>query len=248
MPISRTPRNLARIERLLEEHSGLAPTFEPAELNAWRERARLAIAAVYGDPSPPLKRFDEIRYRPTVAWSGMDRSLYEDIRIRGAKSAAAQLHAVAEDLREHLGGAELPAVSATALHPWVAEAAGRLWADGHRREAVQSAATTVENWLRAKLGLHEGSAASLVASAFSTKPAAASSPRLRVPEVAPEGSDAWNNAHEGAGAFGRGCFMRIRNLYTHGQGQDEQSDLEALAALSLLARWIDAARVERADS
>lgn len=57
--------------------------------------------------------------------------------------------------------------------------------------------------------------------------------------------DAWKNAHEGAGAFGRGCFMRIRNLYTHDQGQDEQSDLEAMAALSLLARWIDAAHVDR---
>jgi hypothetical protein len=246
--ISRTPRNLARIERLLEEHSGLAPRFEAGELNAWRERARLAIAAVYGDPSPSLERFDEIRYSPSVAWSGMDRSIYDNTRIGGAKSAASQLRAVAEDLREHLGGAELPAISAAALHPWVAEAAGRLWADGHRREAVQTAATAVENWLRAKLGLHEGSAASLVASAFSAKPAAARSPRLRVPEVRPVGSDAWKNAHEGAGAFGRGCFMRIRNLYTHNQGQDEQSDLEALAALSLLARWIDAARVERGDT
>lgn len=96
----------------------------------------------------------------------------------------------------------------------------------------------MENWLRVKLGVHEGSAASLVASAFSTKPAGAGSPRLRVPEVGPRGSDAWKNAHEGAGVFGRGCFMRIRNLYTHNQGQDEQSDLEAMAALSLLARGL----------
>lgn len=40
-------------------------------------------------------------------------------------------------------------------------------------------------------------------------------------------------------AFGRGCMMRIRNLYTHGQEPSEQEALEALAALSLLARWCD---------
>lgn len=44
----------------------------------------------------------------------------------------------------------------------------------------------------------------------------------------------------------RGCFLRIRNLYTHNQGDTEQEDLEALAALSLLARWIDSAEIVHA--
>ena len=63
----------------------------------------------------------------------------------------------------------------------------------------------------------------------------------------PVGSDGWKSAHDGAGAFGRGCFLRIRNLYTHHDGDVEQEDLEALAALSLLARWIDSAAVVKAE-
>ena len=42
-------------------------------------------------------------------------------------------------------------------------------------------------------------------------------------------------------------MQRIRNLYTHNAGRNEQEDLEALTALSLLARWIDDAEVERVD-
>lgn len=40
--------------------------------------------------------------------------------------------------------------------------------------------------------------------------------------------------------------MRIRNLYSHGEPDPEHA-LEALAALSLLARWIDDAEVEKAS-
>jgi len=38
-------------------------------------------------------------------------------------------------------------------------------------------------------------------------------------------------------------MMRVRNLYAHGHEPTEQEALEALAALSLLARWIDDADV-----
>jgi hypothetical protein len=70
---------------------------------------------------------------------------------------------------------------------------------------------------------------------------------LRFDDVGPVGSDDWNSAHDGAAHFGRGCMLRIRNLYTHRGGADDWEDLEALTALSLLARWIDAARVDCAD-
>ena len=44
-------------------------------------------------------------------------------------------------------------------------------------------------------------------------------------------------------AFGRGCAMRIRKMYTHGEEPSEQKALEALAARSLFARWVDDATV-----
>lgn len=95
--------------------------------------------------------------------------------------------------------------------------------------------------------VHEGSSASLVASAFSPADPKPDAPRLRVSGFDPVGSDQWKSAHEGAGAFGRGCFLRIRNLYTHHDGETDHEDLEALAALSLLARWIDIAEPVKAE-
>jgi hypothetical protein len=43
-------------------------------------------------------------------------------------------------------------------------------------------------------------------------------------------------------------MMRVRNMYTHGHEPAEHEPQEALAALSLLARWIDDAEVEVASS
>lgn len=48
-------------------------------------------------------------------------------------------------------------------------------------------------------------------------------------------------------SFGQGCMKRIRNLYVHGHEPSEDEALEALAALSLLARWIDEAAVVGAE-
>ena len=46
-------------------------------------------------------------------------------------------------------------------------------------------------------------------------------------------------------AFGRGCFMAIRNVLSHEDGDatelSEQVALEYLAAFSISARWIDSA-------
>lgn len=83
--------------------------------------------------------------------------------------------------------------------------------------------------------------------AFSPKDPKSGEPRLRFTEF-PAGSENWTNAHEGAMAFGRGCMMRVRNLYNHGHEPSEQEALEALAALSLLARWIDEAAVVESPS
>jgi hypothetical protein len=48
--------------------------------------------------------------------------------------------------------------------------------------------------------------------------------------------------------FAQGCMMRIRNLFEHHDDEpSEQVALECLAALSLLARWIDEAEVRDAS-
>jgi hypothetical protein len=148
---------------------------------------------------------------------------------------------------EELFGPEGPTLSAGKLHPWVWKAAAKLWDDGHRPQAVISAASAIfDVELPAKMGVPRGpSAAGFVGQIFSTKDPTATDPRLRFPGLV-KGSPDWTNAHEGAGSLGRACAMGIRNVTTHGSHPDEQLALEALAALSLLARWIDEATVETA--
>ena len=228
-----------RIRRLIEEAEDLSD----AQINAWKERARLAISAAYGEESGQLRRFDKIRWTLPVVTDATPRSAYAVAKRGGLRRAVEMLKAFVEDLEEHERSPELPGLDPDALHPWVVDAAARLWRDGHQRQAVQAAASALENWLRAKTGIHHGSAASLAASAFSSADPTPDAPRLRFAGFDPPGSDGWKSAHDGAGAFGRGCFLRIRNLYTHHNGKPGQEDLEALAALSLLARWIESAEV-----
>lgn len=232
-----------RIRRLIEEADGLAER----DINAWKERARLAVASAYGDESNQVERFDKIRWTLGVWSSSTPDSAHVEAKRSGLRRAVEMLQALAEGLDEREEGVDLPGLDPADLHPWVVEAAARLWQDGHQRQAVQAAASAVENWLRAKTGVHQGSVASLAASAFSSAAPAPDTPRLRFSGFDPVGSDGWKSAHDGAGAFGRGCFLRIRNLYTHHNGDVEQEDLEALAALSLLARWIDSAEVVKAE-
>lgn len=230
-----------RVQRLIGQAESLAAN----ETNAWRERAHLAVVAVYGEGSDQVKRFDDIRWTLSI-WtdSTPDRAFAEAERT-GLRHSVEFLRAVLEDLEEKEGPQSLPGLDPNQFHPLVLGSASRLWQDGHKRQAVQAAASALENQLRFKTEVHQGSVSSLVASAFSPDNPKPGSPRLRFSGFGPVGSDGWNSAHEGAGAFGRGCFLRIRNLYVHHDGQDQQEDLEALAALSLLARWIEAAEVAR---
>lgn len=233
-----------RIRRLIEQTSELPD----GEMGAWKERARLAVSAAYGEDSAQVNRFDDIRWSLSMWSDSTPRSAFREAERRGLRRSVELLQALLEDLEEREGVPELPGLGPGEFHPWVAEPAARLWGDGHRRQAVQAAASAVENWLRAKTGVHQGSAAALAASAFSPDKPKTGSPRLRFTGFDPVGSDGWKSAHEGAGAFARGCFLRIRNLYIHHDGEAEQEDLEALAALSLLARWIDDAEVVEAGS
>jgi hypothetical protein len=140
-----------------------------------------------------------------------------------------------------------PKLAADGLHPWVWDHAKSLWADGHRRSAVQTAGTALfDAHVPAKLGKARDQTGGFnLMGAFSPKDPAPGSPRLRLTaydRIADEQN--WKSAHEGAMHLGQGCALYIRNLSTHDLREpDEQEALEMLAALSLVARLVDRAEV-----
>lgn len=61
-----------------------------------------------------------------------------------------------------------------------------------------------------------------------------------------DGSDTYKSVQRGAMTFAEGVFAGIRNPLSHEADQElrEQEALEYLAALSVLARWVDDSTVE----
>jgi hypothetical protein len=148
---------------------------------------------------------------------------------------------------EQIMGPTGPRLSASAMHRWVWSAAAELWDDGHPRPAVQQAATALfDGHLPAKLKLSKGAGGTDPSSAFSDKPPAIGSPRLRLPQYPDDGQDR-TSAHEGARFLGMACQKLVRNLTTHShESLDEDIALEYLAMLSAFARLVDEAIVEDA--
>ncbi len=150
-----------------------------------------------------------------------------------------------EELREKLGDAA-PQISAAHLHPWVWSGAKSLWESHHFRSAVEDAAKKDNAETQNKVGRRDVSEISLFKEAFSLDSAAQGRPRLR--RMQPDDSDTYRSAQRGAMALAEGIYAGIRNPLTHEDPTDvdEQVALEYLAALSVLARWVDDSTLESA--
>ena len=141
-----------------------------------------------------------------------------------------------------------PTLAASGLHPWVWHAVVNLWDGGHCKEAVNAAASAVEEQTQLKLRRGDLSGADLYTQAFKAGKVGETPDgcRLRfkhLDELTEDGkrNRSWVSAHEGAMHYGRGCAQGIRNLNAHGTGGlPEQEALEYLASLSVLARWVAA--------
>lgn len=160
-----------------------------------------------------------------------------------ALRAIAQLTRQAE-IDEMLGD-DAPRMSASTLHPWAWDGARSLWQSGHRREAVRAASVKVNAETQNKLGARNLSETALFRMAFRSDPPANGKPRLRLPED-DDGQTA-QSMRRGMMAFAEGCYAAIRNPASHDPLEElgEQEALEQLASFSVLARWVDRARVER---
>jgi uncharacterized protein (TIGR02391 family) len=148
-----------------------------------------------------------------------------------------------QELAENLGD-NAPRVSASDFHPWVWSGAESLWQSGHYREAVEGAIKKLNAETQNKLGRRDLSETKLFNEAFSENPPTAGKPRLY--RMSDDGSDTFRSVQRGARQFAEGVFAGIRNPLAHEVDVEmsQQQALEYLAALSILARWVDGSTLE----
>jgi len=177
----------------------------------------------------------EIELQKTNRWTR-----HREAAIRAKEELLRQ-----EEVRTNLGD-DAPEFSASSLHPWIWSGAASLWQSGHYHSAVEDAAKKVNAETQNKVGRRDLSETKLFQEAFTEKAAEPGKVRLR--RMVPEGSDTYKSVQRGAMALAEGIFAGIRNPLSHEVDQelDEQVALEYLAALSVLARWVDESEVERA--
>lgn len=168
------------------------------------------------------------------------------VRHRTAALRAREALVRDQEIRENLGE-NAPELSAAKLHPWVWGGAKSLWQSGHHREAVEGASKKLNAETQKKVGRRDISETDLFKQAFSTDAPAPGKARLR--RRPNDGSRTFESIQRGAMSFAEGIFAGIRNPFSHEADQElsEQETLEYLAALSVLARWVDKAEVDRTE-
>ncbi|MBL5973055.1 MAG: restriction endonuclease [Candidatus Leucobacter sulfamidivorax] len=147
------------------------------------------------------------------------------------------------EIEQNLGDGA-PEMSASKMHPWIWDGAASLWKSGHFREAVEGAIRKLNAETQNKLGRRDVSETDLFNQAFSDQEPVAGKPRLR--RMKDDGSKTFKSVQRGARSFAEGVFAGIRNPLAHEADQEmpEQQALEYLAALSVLARWVDESTLE----
>lgn len=149
-----------------------------------------------------------------------------------------------EQLKENWPTEAVASLDTSKLHPWVWDPARDLWVIARYKEALNSAAITVNARLQAKVGRNDLEFAPLARNAFSTKDPEEGQPRLRLSAPQEWGDEAWKDVHAGAANLGEAAFRLWRNLPSHKDYTiEEQPATEALGALSSFARMVDSAEV-----
>lgn len=148
-----------------------------------------------------------------------------------------------QEVRENLGE-NAPELSAALLHAWIWSGAKSLWQSGHYREAVEGAIKKLNAETQNKVGRRDLSETDLFKQSFSLDDAQAGKARLR--RMKDDGSETYKSVQRGAMNLAEGVFAGIRNPLSHEADQEisEQEALEYLAALSVIARWVDSSSVE----
>lgn len=190
---------------------------------------------------------EQILDRTVQGWQKLDVSLRNSRWARHREAAIRAREALEreEEVNANLGE-KAPELSAAELHPWIWGGAKSLWQSGHYREAVEGAVKKLNAETQNKVGRRDVSETDLFKQAFSVDEPKPGKARLR--SIKDNGSDTYKSVQRGAMSFAEGVFAGIRNPLSHEADQElsEQEGLEYLAALSVLARWVDTAEMESA--
>ncbi len=178
-----------------------------------------------------------VNYREELA------DLASEEGIRRARDASERLIGRVRDgtLKETAIASAGPSLSRNVLHPVIREASRSLWGNGHYRQAVEEAWLALEDHVQQRIGRTDCSGTHLFQELF---PTSLDEVARRPLELRPDerGHDNWVSANKGAHLYGMGCALAIRNIVTHNREPlERERALEYLAALSVLAKWIDEA-------
>ncbi len=208
---------------------------------------RMVTAANHEDITKQAHVVEQILDRVLTGWRDLEVSNKSNRWNRHRAAALRAKEALLRDaeVRANLGE-DAPDLSAAELHAWVWSGAKSLWHSGHYRESVEGAIKKLNAETQNKVGRRDVSETDLFKQAFSLDEPKAGRSRLR--RMTDDGSDTYRSVQRGAMAFAEGVFAGIRNPLSHEADQElsEQEALEYLAALSVLARWVDGSSVEAA--
>lgn len=235
---------LAELDKFVEQTVMRYPDQVPGVVDM---TGRKVTAALDEEITKQAHVVEQILERVIPDWRDLEASNANRwIRHRTAALRAREALVRNQEIRENLGE-NAPELSAAKLHPWVWSGAKSLWHSGHYREAVESAIRKLNAETQNKVGRRDISETDLFKQAFSKDAAAQGKARLR--RMADDGSRTFESVQRGAMNFAEGVFAGIRNPLSHEADQElsEQEALEYLAALSVLARWVDEATVDRKE-
>ncbi|RQM32198.1 TIGR02391 family protein [Rhodococcus ruber] len=235
---------IAELGKFIEQTTLRRPDRIPGVIDA---TGRLITAASDEEITRQAHVVEQIFDRTIPDWQNLDASKANRwVRHRTAALRAREALVRDQEIRENLGE-NAPELSAAKLHRWVWSGAKSLWHSGHYREAVGGAIRKLNAETQNKIGRRDLSETDLFKQAFSTNAPTPGNTRLR--RMSDDGSKTYNSVQRGAMSFAEGVFAGIRNPLSHEADQElsEQEALEYLAALSVLARWVDEAEVDRKE-
>lgn len=159
--------------------------------------------------------------------------------------ARARVQLTRGDELDHKLGSAAPRLAVSTLHPWVWDAARDAWKAGQHKYAVLAAFTALNDRTQSKgqrPGLSEGD---LFKQLFSTEEPKPGNPRLRL--VGTANTRTFNSTHRGVSNYADGLYSAVRNVLSHTVTEVPKDEaLELLAAISVLARWVDQATLQTA--